>query len=191
MFPLFFYLALAQLPEVLPDVIPDGITGQSPAFYAGVVLALWLVERVFGYVVQFRKDVTPESLAKAVKQSLTTTELDAMRLELAKALHDDPKTEEIVRKVGVLHEWHDREDPERPGWKIWWTSSKDYKALLEVARRQTELDRELLAALERRAELDRMMMNTLDTVTRAAANMTREAICPFQRGPQPRGEKAS
>jgi len=168
-------LTFFQLPDVIPEVIPDGIAGQSPAFYAGVLLALWLVERVFGYVVQFRKDVTPENLAKAVKQSLTTTELDAMRQELAAVLQEDPNAQRMARQLGVLYEWHDREDPERPGWKIWWTSSKDYKKLVEVAERQSQLDRDLLGALDRRAELDRMMMNTLETVTRAAVQAGADA----------------
>ena len=173
MFPLvpFLFFAWPQADQL----IPPGIADKSPAFWAGAVAVLWIVERVFGYALQFRKELTPENVALAVKQSLTTSELEAMRAELAQALQADQQAQTMARQIGILFEWHNREDPERPGWKIWWTSSKDFKKLIELSERQSQIDRDLLAALDRRAELDRMMMSTLEQVSRASSTAASEA----------------
>lgn len=149
--------------------IPDGISeGPTAAFYAGILAAVWAFERAASYWTQFKKPaVTAAAIAKAVKEELTSAELAAMKLVVSDALEEHLET--IGEQVSILYEWHDREDPDRPGWKIWWVSSRDFKKLLEVAERQTELDKELLRALDRREELDRLLIATLETIQRSSA----------------------
>ena len=53
--------------------------------------------------------------------------------------------QDFVSKFEDLYEWHAREDPDKPGWKIWWVSSKDQEHLIEV------LDR-VVVALEKNTE---------------------------------------
>ena len=166
-------LALPLQAEQLGELpIPDGIAGDGSAlglFFGGVAATLWLLERLVHYRRVGSPESTAEAIAEKVHQELTDQEVAAVSAAVAEQLGDMP---ELVEE---LHKWHDREDPDRPGWKIWWVPSKTLNDLKDVATRQSEIDKDLLAALERRAELDRMMMATLETVTRSAANAAAEA----------------